>query len=54
MKALSYLKARLAEKSTWAAIGIGIPLAAALAAPWSYVSLAVAVIGTLVPSGASQ
>jgi hypothetical protein len=47
---LSYLKARAAEKSTWAAIGLGVPIAAVLDAPWSYVSLAVAVIGAFVPT----
>ena len=49
MKVVSYLKARLGEKSTWAAIGIGVTGAAALSAPWSYVFIAVAVAGTLVP-----
>ncbi len=47
---IAYLKARLGEKSTWAAIGIGVTGAAAITAPWSYVFMAVAVIGVLVPS----
>lgn len=51
MKALSYLKARLAERSTWTAIGVGVTGAAALAPPWSYVFIAVAIVGTLVPTG---
>jgi len=50
MKVLSYIKARLGERSTWAAIGIGITGAAAIAAPWSYAFIAVAVIGSIVPS----
>lgn len=50
MKLLSYIKARLAERSTWAAIGIGVTGAAALSAPWSYAFIAVAVIGAVVPS----
>lgn len=47
---LTYLKARLEDKGTWLAIGGGVTGAAALPEPWSYVFLAVAVIGTLVPT----
>lgn len=50
MKLIEYIKARLAEKSTWAAVGAGVTAAAALSAPWSYVFLAVAVIGVLAPT----
>ncbi len=50
MKCVEYVKRRLGEKSTWASIGVGVTGAAALAAPWSYVFIGVAVIGTLVPS----
>jgi hypothetical protein len=50
LKLLSYVKARLEEKSTWAAIGIGVTGAAALVIPWNYVFIAVAVIGALVPT----
>ncbi len=50
MKVLEYIKARLNERSTWAAIGTGVTGAAALASPWSYVFVAIAVIGTLVPT----
>ena len=49
-KLVSYLKSRLEEKSTWVAIGIGVTGAAALATPWSYIFIAVAVIGALVPT----
>jgi hypothetical protein len=51
MKILSYLKARLGERSTWAALGAGVTGAAALAAPWAYVFVALAAVGVLVPSG---
>ena len=50
MKALEYIKARLAERSTWAGIGVGITGASALVSPWSYVAVAVAVIMMLVPN----
>jgi len=45
-----YLKRRLGEQSTWAAIGLGVPIAAALTAPWSFYMMAVTVIGVLVPT----
>ena len=54
LKLLSYLKARLEEKSTWAAIGIGVTGAAALVIPWNYVFIAVAVIGALVPTSTKE
>lgn len=47
---LTYIKARLSEKSTWASIGVGVTGAAALTAPWSYVFIAVAVLGVLAPT----
>jgi len=50
MNIVGFIKARLNERSTWAAIGTGVTGAAALAAPWSYVFVAIAVIGTLVPT----
>lgn len=50
LKLMVYLKARLKEKSTWAAIGIGVTGAAALVIPWGYIFIAVAVIGALVPT----
>lgn len=50
---LEYLKARAEEKSTWASIGIGTAGAAALEKPWSYLFIALAVIGALVPTGSS-
>ena len=46
---LHYLRNRACERSTWIAIGVGVPVAAALAAPWSYCAIAVAAIGALTP-----
>lgn len=50
MKVLGYLKRRVAEQSTWVSIGIAITGAAALSPPWSYLFVAVGVIGALVPT----
>jgi len=50
VKILSYIKARLGERSTWLSIGVGITGAAALSAPWSYAFVAVAVVGSIVPT----
>jgi hypothetical protein len=50
LQILSYVKNRIEEKSTWASVGIGVTGAAALAEPWSYVFIAVAVIGAIVPT----
>lgn len=49
MKILSYIKARLGERSTWLLIGAGVAGAAALVWPWSLVAAVVAVVGALVP-----
>ena len=46
----AYLKRRLEERSTWAAIGVGITAGAALPWPWNVALLAAALIGALVPS----
>ena len=56
MKILGYIKARLNERSTWGSIGIGVAGAAALSTPWSYIFIAVAVIGAIIPTsgGASD
>ena len=50
LSAIRYIKNRLNEKSTWASIGVGVTGAAALAPPWSYVFIACAVVGVLVPT----
>ena len=49
LSTLSYLKSRLREASSWLAIGSGVTAASALAAPWSYVFLAISVIAVIVP-----
>jgi len=49
MKYISYIKARLAEPSTWAAISAGAGAAAAVSAPWSYLVIACAAAGALTP-----
>jgi hypothetical protein len=51
-KAARYIKARLSEKSTWAAIGVGIAGGAALTAPYSWLFIAAGVIGALIPEPA--
>ena len=51
MKALTYLKARLDERSTWIMFGAGVTAASALPSPWSYISMGVAVVAALVPDG---
>lgn len=48
---LTYLCARLNERSTWVAVGVGITGAAALSAPCSYAFIAVAVVGAILPTG---
>ncbi len=50
MTVIAYLKARLAERSTWAAIGAAVAGSAAMAAPYSWIMIGIGVIGTLVPS----
>ncbi len=54
LKVVSYLKARLGERSTWVSIGVGVTGAAALVIPWNYVFIAVAVIGALVPTSSKE
>lgn len=47
---IGYLKARMAERTTWAAIGAGATAAATLPWPWNLVSFVAAAIAALVPS----
>jgi hypothetical protein len=54
MKVLEYLKARMAERSTWAAISAAVVGAAAVAAPYSYILIGVGVIGAVVPEPAAK
>ena len=51
IKTIEYVKARLAERSTWASISGGVIGAAALASPYLYVVIGLAVIGAIVPTG---
>lgn len=50
---IGYIKARLAEKSTWMGIGVAITGGAALAAPYSYLFIATGVLAALVPTSGS-
>jgi hypothetical protein len=50
-KLISYIKARLSERSTWAGISAAIVAAAAVAAPFSYMLMAVGIVMAFVPTG---
>ncbi|MCZ4341506.1 hypothetical protein O4H52_07835 [Sphingomonadaceae bacterium G21617-S1] len=47
---IRYLRRRLEERSTWAAIGVAVTAGAALSPPYSWLVIAAGVIGVLVPS----
>jgi hypothetical protein len=47
---LTYLKNRLEERSTWAAIAAGITGASVLDSPFNWLAIAAASIGALVPT----
>ena len=47
---IDYLKQRLEERSTWAAIGVAVTAGAALASPYSWIVIGAGVVGCLVPS----
>lgn len=49
-KLVAYVRARLLEKSTWVGVSAGVAGAAALAPPWSYVTVAIAVVMALLPT----
>ena len=51
MKFISFIRSRLNERSTWVAMGAGIAGASTLASPFSWLALAVGVIGALLPDG---
>lgn len=44
---IKYFKARLNERSSWAAIAAGVTAAAAVQAPFSYILIAIAVLSVL-------
>jgi hypothetical protein len=48
---ISYLKARLVERSTWSDIIVTIAAAAVLPPPWSHVTVLIGVVKALVPDG---
>lgn len=50
MKLIEYIKARIGERSTWAAIVLAITGGAALSAPYSWLAIGAGVIGALAPS----
>ncbi|MBD3762574.1 hypothetical protein [Rhizorhabdus sp.] len=45
-----YIKKRLNERSTWAAIGVAVTAGAALSTPYSWIVIGAGVIGVLIPS----
>jgi hypothetical protein len=47
---IAYLRRRLEERSTWAAIGAAVTGASVLVTPYSWIVIAAGVIGVLVPS----
>jgi hypothetical protein len=49
-KVLSYLKARLGERTTYAGILTAIAGASQLVSPWSYASIVVGVVMVLIPT----
>jgi hypothetical protein len=49
MKALRYLKARLKERSSWAAIVAAITAASLLTFPWDVAAAFAGIVGVLVP-----
>lgn len=50
MVMIGYFRARLAERSTWAAISAALVGAAAVNVPYAYFLIVAGVIGALVPS----
>lgn len=48
---VGYVKARLAEKSTWGFITAGIAGASVLPRPWSYFSMGSTFIMSMIPDG---
>lgn len=47
---IAYLRHRLAERTTWAAIGAAVPAAAMLPGHWPVVAVGLAVLAVLAPS----
>lgn len=51
---IRYLKQRIEERSTWAAIGVAVTAGATLSSPYSWMVIAAGVIGVLLPSPGGQ
>jgi len=51
MRVLRFLRVRLNERSTWVSLGAGVTAASVLPPPWSFVLMAIAVIGVVLPDG---
>ncbi|HEX5184452.1 MAG TPA: hypothetical protein VFW19_15045 [Allosphingosinicella sp.] len=54
MRVLSYIKARLDERSTWAGIAAAIGGGAALASPYSWLAIAAGTIAAIVPTSGDE
>lgn len=54
LKTFRYLKARLKERSSWAAIVAAVTAASLLTFPWDVVAAVAGVIGVLVPEGEKE
>jgi hypothetical protein len=54
IKLVRYTKARLMEKSTWAAVATGVTAAAALSQPYSYAIIAISVIMAILPTSSTD
>lgn len=49
MQVIAYLKRRLGERSTWAAVVLAISGGALLPSPYSWLAIAAGIIGALTP-----
>ena len=47
----AYMRNRLNERSTWLLLGAGVAAASELREPWSFVSIAVAIVAAFIPDG---
>jgi len=55
VKVLTYIKARLNERSTWAGVVLAITGGAALSTPYSWLAIGAGILGVLAPTtGAAE
>jgi hypothetical protein len=54
MTIIRYIKARLAERSTWASVVIAITGGAALSEPYSFYAIGAGIVGALVPTSGAE